>query len=101
VLVQLAGELGLASAQFETELEHQGGAVLAEHLVASRRGLARLGGAGFPTLALQRDGQLQRLDIGAWLGRPEAWRDWLLGQAAAPAEASLASGCTLERPCEC
>jgi len=51
--------------------------VLAEHLVASRRALAQLGGGGFPTLALERDGQLQVLDIGAYLGRPEAWREFL------------------------
>ena len=51
--------------------------MLAEHLVASRRALAQLGGGVFPTLALERDGQLQALDIGAYLGRPEAWREFL------------------------
>lgn len=101
VLVRLAGELGLVPEAFALELERQGGTVLAEHLVASRRGLARLGGAGFPTLALERDGRLQRLDVGTWLGRPGAWRDWLLGQAAEPGAASAVPVCSIERPGEC
>jgi hypothetical protein len=33
--------------------------------------------------------------------RPEAWRDWLLGQTAEPGEASAMPVCTLERPGEC
>ncbi len=78
VLVELAQDLGLAVEAFRAELQRHGGAVLAEHLVASRRALAQLGGGGFPTLALERAGRLQVLDIGAYLGRPEAWREHLL-----------------------
>ncbi|WP_374322664.1 DsbA family protein [Aquipseudomonas alcaligenes] len=77
VLAELAQELGLAAQAFRAELQRHNGPVLAEHLVASRRALAQLGGGGFPTLALERDGQLQVLDIGAYLGRPEAWREFL------------------------
>lgn len=77
VLVELAQGLGLAATAFRIELQRHSGPVLAEHLVASRRALAKLGGAGFPTLALERDGSLQLLDIGAYLGRPEAWCDYL------------------------
>lgn len=78
MLVELAQELGLAAQAFHAELQRHSGPVLAEHLVASRRALAQLGGGGFPTLALERDGRLQVLDIGAYLGRPEAWREYLL-----------------------
>lgn len=78
MLVELAQDLGLAVEAFRAELQRHGGAVLAEHLVASRRALAQLGGGGFPTLALERAGRLQVLDIGAYLGRPEAWREYLL-----------------------
>ena len=78
MLAELAQDLGLAAQAFRTELQRHNGPVLAEHLVASRRALAQLGGGGFPTLALERDGQLQVLDIGAYLGRPEAWREFLL-----------------------
>lgn len=79
----LAGQ-GLAMLHALQQAHYQQGrriaepAVLAEHLVASRRTLAQLGGGGFPALALERDGQLQVLDIGAYLGRPEAWREFLL-----------------------
>nr|WP_286945864.1 hypothetical protein [Pseudomonas sp. UBA6718] len=78
MLAELAQELGLAAQAFRAELQRHSGPVLAEHLVASRRALAQLGGGGFPALALERDGQLQVLDIGAYLGRPEAWREFLL-----------------------
>jgi len=44
VLVELAQDLGLAVEAFRAELQRHGGAVLAEHLVASRRALAQLGG---------------------------------------------------------
>ncbi|NTZ97260.1 DsbA family protein [Pseudomonas koreensis] len=47
---------------------------------ASRALLARLGGQGFPTLALEQDGQFTLIDISPWLGKPQAFADWL-GQA--------------------
>ncbi|MCR3788952.1 DsbA family protein, partial [Pseudomonas aeruginosa] len=40
----------------------------------SRRLMNRLGAAGFPTFALERDGRLQVLDTGRYLGQPDDWR---------------------------
>lgn len=37
----------------------------------------RLGAAGFPTFALERDGRLQVLDTGRYLGQPDDWRAFL------------------------
>jgi putative protein-disulfide isomerase len=101
VLAELAAELGLPAVAFAAELQRQGGRVLAEHQVASRRLLARLGASGFPSLALQRGEHWQVLDVGRYLGRPQAWREWLLqGAAAAPGEAPAAF-CEAERPGDC
>ena len=47
----------------------------------------RLGAAGFPTFALERDGRLQVLDTGRYLGQPDDWRAFLETQLRAPAAA--------------
>mgnify|MGYP003595492462 FL=1 len=75
--------------------------MLAEHLVASRRALAQLGGGGFPTLALERDGQLQVLDIGAYLGRPEAWREFLLRGLVEAQSATAQAFCAVDGRGDC
>jgi putative protein-disulfide isomerase len=68
------------------------------HVKASRALLARLGGQGFPTLALEQDGQFTLIDISPWLGKPQAFADWLGqaivadGAAQSPAQCGLA-GC--------
>jgi putative protein-disulfide isomerase len=36
-----------------------------------------VGGQGFPTFALERDGQFTRVEIGPYLGQPAAWNAWL------------------------
>lgn len=77
VLVELAQSLGLArepfAAAFDQALAHE----LDDHIKASRALLAKVGGQGFPTLALERDGHYQLLDISPWLGKPEAFAQWL------------------------
>jgi putative protein-disulfide isomerase len=57
------------------------------HVKASRALLARLGGQGFPTFALEQDGQFTLIDISPWLGKPQAFADWL-GQASVVDEAA-------------
>lgn len=49
----------------------------APHFADSRRLMNRLGAAGFPTFALERDGRLQVLDTGRYLGQPDDWRAFL------------------------
>lgn len=48
-----------------------------QHIKNSRALLAKLGGQGFPTFALEQDGQFALVDIGPWLGKPEAFAQWL------------------------
>jgi putative protein-disulfide isomerase len=49
-----------------------------QHFAESRDLLARVGGQGFPTLALEgSDGCFARIDIGPWFGRAAAFADML------------------------
>ena len=74
VLLELAMQMGYAQADFHVALE----SVDSEsHIKASRRFLAQLGGQGFPTMALEQDGTFQLVDISPWLGKPQAFADWL------------------------
>lgn len=51
-----------------------------EHLVNSRQFLAKVGGQGFPTFALQTpDGEFIRLNHADYYGKPTAWGKYLLG----------------------
>ena len=77
VLQRLAEDLGLPPAGFAAELQHQLTTRLEAHMADSRQLLARLGGNGYPTLALERDGRFERVEIGRFLGRPEDFRRWL------------------------
>ena len=44
------------------------------HIAYSRQWLARAGGQGFPTFALETAaGQVTPVDAGRFLGRPDAW----------------------------
>ena len=40
-----------------------------------------------PTLALEQNGQLQLLDISPWLGKPDAFVEWLRDNPMALAQA--------------
>lgn len=75
VLAALAQDLGLDAAAFEEAFSQWAGGATEAHMATSRQWLARAGGQGFPTLALAvGTSPLQRLDIGPWLGQPEAWQ---------------------------
>jgi putative protein-disulfide isomerase len=41
-----------------------------------------VGGAGFPTFALEREGAFTLLPSGQFLGRPPEWREFLRGAMA-------------------
>jgi putative protein-disulfide isomerase len=101
VLAQLAQELGLEPAGFAEAFKRLEGAATERHFNDSRKWLSRLGGQGFPTVALEHaDGAVQRLEIGAWLGRVDGWREQL--RKLAPMEAKTdgpqvcgIDGCTI------
>lgn len=88
----LALEIGLDGGAFDAAWAREQGAPTEAHFRASRAWLGRVGGQGFPTLALeQADGKLARLDVGAWLGLPEAFVAAL--QESVPAAAASAPMC--------
>jgi putative protein-disulfide isomerase len=82
VLFELARELGYSEDTFAAAFKSVD---TTAHVKASRELLAQLGGQGFPTLALERDGQFTLIDISPWLGNPQAFADWL-GQAVVAVE---------------
>ncbi|WP_085707162.1 DsbA family protein [Pseudomonas sp. B35(2017)] len=86
VLMELAAELGYDPAAFRAAFAS---ADTARHIKESRALLATLHGNGFPTFALEQDGQFTLFDIGPWVGKPQAFAQWL-GEclpSAAPAQA--------------
>ena len=80
VLEELAAELGLDVEAFVRAYERLQGAATQTHIDQSRALLARVGGHGFPTFALELDGRFTTVDIGPYLGQPDAWRTWLTQQ---------------------
>lgn len=83
VLFEIASELGYAEDAFAAAFKSVD---TTAHVKASRALLSRLGGQGFPTLALEQDGQFTLIDISPWLGKPQAFAEWL-GQAIGDEEA--------------
>jgi putative protein-disulfide isomerase len=74
VLHTLAMEAGLDPALFDSKFAELGGAATQAHIAASRSLLARVGGQGFPTFALQRETQIEVLDAGRFFGQAQAWK---------------------------
>ncbi|NUT85956.1 DsbA family protein [Pseudomonas corrugata] len=95
VLLELAQAIGLESKAFQSVFTVVD---VEAHIKASRALLAQVGGQGFPTLVLQQDGQFTRVDIGPWLGKPEAFAEWLNlslpTQASSPTPVCSLDGCS-------
>ena len=97
VLLALAGELGMDAATFTAAFERLAGDATEQHFRDSRACLTRAGGQGFPTLVLeQADGSLQRLDIGPFLGQPEAFAAALREQLPAAEAEEMIPHCGLD-----
>jgi putative protein-disulfide isomerase len=77
VLHELATEIGLEREAFARAFEQARGKPTQAHIAASRALLARVGGGGFPTFALEREGRLEIVDIGPHLGHSDTWNAWL------------------------
>jgi len=84
VLLALAAELGFEPEAFKAAFELNSDALAADHFKQSRALLSRVGGQGFPTLALEQDGRFSLIDIGPYLGKPEVFVAWL-SQSVSPA----------------
>ncbi|MDR6608218.1 DsbA family protein [Pseudomonas synxantha] len=74
VLFELAHDMGLDHQGFERVFM---AADTDGHIRNSRALLAKVGGQGFPTLALEHNDQFTLIDIGPWLGKPQAFAQWL------------------------
>lgn len=74
VLGVLARDIGLDGAAFDTAYGAAQGADTAAHIAASRQLLARVGGSGFPTFALELGGVYTLLEPARYLGRPAQWQ---------------------------
>lgn len=95
-LQALATGLGLDAAAFQAEMQRQGER-FPPHVANSRADMARHGLYGFPSLLLELDGRVERIDVGAFLGRPQDFVQALaqrLGGEAAVADEAPASFCT-------
>jgi putative protein-disulfide isomerase len=99
VLRTVAAALGLDADGFDEAYAAAQGAVTQRHIAQSRQLLARVGGRGFPTLALENEGRFTAVDIGPHLGQPQAWTRWLaqrLGAAGAAEGAGTPLVCDLD-----
>lgn len=74
VLFELAHGMGLNRQTFERAFR---AADTEGHISNSRAFLAKVGGQGFPTLVLEDNDQFTLIDIGPWLGKPQAFAQWL------------------------
>ncbi|MFY0729530.1 DsbA family protein [Pseudomonas sp. NFX15] len=93
VLFELAQDMGLDRQAFEKDF------VVADtegHIRRSRALLAKVGGQGFPTLALEHNDQFTLIDIGLWLGKPQAFALWLSQSLPTQASANSVAACGLE-----
>ena len=98
VLRELATAIGLDAEAFDAEFKQVLANELQVHFKHSRGLLAEVGGQGFPTLVLEQDGQFSLIDIGPWLGKPEAFVQWLGQSLKQPAldSAAVAPTCGLD-----
>ncbi|MFA6311973.1 MAG: DsbA family protein [Sterolibacterium sp.] len=102
ILIKVAATLGLDPADFTEALGRQGGEAVQAHMQETRELMAQVGAQGFPTFVLETKGVLQIVDIAGYLGRPQAFRDWLRSQTSfattsteAGAFACDTSGCVI------
>ncbi|WDO01270.1 DsbA family protein [Aeromonas allosaccharophila] len=67
-LATLAAEQGIAAEAFQQSYLQ---AHLLQHLADSQGWMKRLGGQGYPTLGIEREGKLERIEVNQYLGEPE------------------------------
>ena len=92
VLLELAKDIGLEPQAFQAAFK---GAETDGHIKDSRALLAEVGGQGFPTFALEHNGQFTLIDISPWLGKPQAFAAWLSQSLPADAATSEFQACGL------
>ncbi|EYC51512.1 protein-disulfide isomerase [Hylemonella gracilis str. Niagara R] len=80
VLIDIAAELGLPRDAFAGALGATLGEGVRAHIAATRALMGRVGAQGFPTLVLESEGRFVPIDLSSYLGRPEAFAQWLQSQ---------------------
>ncbi|MGE8642515.1 MAG: DsbA family protein [Achromobacter sp.] len=85
VIKTLAREIGLDGDAFDAAYAAAQGAATAAYIADSRKLLARVGGTGFPTLALELKGAYTLLEPSRYLGRPAQWQADLRERIQGPA----------------
>ncbi len=81
VLEEIAREIGLDLPAFQAAYECCRGETTRAHFTQSRALLAKVGGEGFPTLALERDGHLAVLDYDPYFRDLAGWQRALQAHA--------------------
>ncbi|MGE1526887.1 DsbA family protein [Pseudomonas ceruminis] len=69
-----AREIGLDESAFGNALEAVSSEQLRDHFQANKAQMERLQATGFPTFALEKDGQWEVLHLGRYLGQPEKFQ---------------------------
>lgn len=73
-LKQIAIECGINADTFQKAFDNLSQEKVSQHINDSRHLLQHIGGQGFPTFALEQDGQIQMLDHQALYNNPEGWQ---------------------------
>ncbi len=81
VLEEIAGEIGLELPAFQAAHESCRGETTRAHFAQSRALMAKVGGEGFPTLVLERDGDLTVLDYDPYFRDVAGWQRVLQAHA--------------------
>jgi putative protein-disulfide isomerase len=77
ILAELAEDIGLDSARFAAAYVEQDAQALEDHIQASRQLLSDVGGEGFPTFVLERQGERDVLEPHRHFGNPHGFVDAL------------------------
>lgn len=93
VLFEIAQDIGLDRQAFEKAFV---AADTEGHIRRSRALLTKVGGQGFPTLALEHNDQFTLIDIGPWLGKPQAFAQWLSQSLPAHDSSTSVAACNLD-----
>ena len=74
VILSISSELGLEPNEFSKALEHAT-KQLVEHFHSTQKLLARVGGRGFPTFAVEQGSETVNIHLGQFLGKPQEFRN--------------------------
>ena len=77
VLADLAAGIGIDRAAFKDACGELAGAPTREHVIGTRTLMNQLGASGFPSLAIEHDGNFTRVELAPYLGRADAWLAFL------------------------